>query len=104
LLLLVLAKRRNNSVKTNGNCSRIPKRSKWWSYKIKQTWSGTNFAESNKGSYVSGNNTKEVVEYIKKPWTLFRKPIWINTNGRFSIAVSVVYRFWFCVVVLRSFF
>jgi hypothetical protein len=28
LLLLVLAKRRNNSVKTNGNCSRIPKRSK----------------------------------------------------------------------------
>jgi hypothetical protein len=48
---------------------------------------------------MGGNNTKEVVEYTKKPWILFRNRVRINTNGRFSIAISVVHWFWFVVVV-----
>jgi Ca-activated chloride channel family protein len=71
------------------------------SYKIKQT--GLSHQESKKGGYVSGNNTKEVIEYIKKPWTLFSETEFESTNGRFSIAISVVYRFWFCGCCSRSF-
>jgi Ca-activated chloride channel family protein len=33
-----------------------------------------------KGGYVSGNNTKEVVEYIKKPWTLFSETEFESTQ------------------------
>jgi hypothetical protein len=66
-------KRRNNSVKNQWVIQGYQRdqNDEVSSYKIKQTWSG---ATRMKGA-MGGNNTKEVVEYIKKPWTLFRNRI-----------------------------
>jgi Ca-activated chloride channel family protein len=66
---------------------------KWW---LPRKF--TNHCKGHKGGYVNGNNTKEVVEYIKNALNNIQNRIWSNRNGRFSIAFQ-----WFLGFVLFLF-
>jgi Ca-activated chloride channel family protein len=58
--------RRNNTVEGKRNCTKLPKGSNDEVVITKLNKPGLEPPRA-KGGYVSGNNTKEVVEYIKRP-------------------------------------
>jgi Ca-activated chloride channel family protein len=60
-------------------------------------------AKATKGGYVNGNNTKEVLAYVKSSLDNIQKPN-LSRRNRFSITVSMVSRIRICFVVLDLFF